>query len=108
MVAQDNKSVSEQSIAIVTSAPVDPRTRRLVAVILTTIVVLEMIPVVFAFRHRERLIRPQTAVGVGGALLIEIAYIVYSVRNPGIRRHVADRSWLRIPAVAVAIVASLM
>ena len=91
-----------------TSAAVDPRTRRVVAIILTTIAVTEAIPIVFAFRHLERLIRPQTAVGVAGALIVAVAYIAYSMRYPGIGRHIFDRSWLRIPAFAVAVVASLV
>ena len=90
------------------SAAVDPRTRRVVAIILTTIVVTEAIPIVFAFRHLERLIRPQTPVGVIGALIVAFAYIVYSMRYPGIGRHIYDRSWLRIPAFAVAVVAGLV
>ncbi len=108
LVRQDNKSVSQQSGTMEASAPVDPRTRRVVAVILTSIVVLEGIPIVFAFRHLERLIRPQTAIGMTGALLIAVAYVVYAMRYPGIGRHLFDRSWLRVPAFAVAVVAGLV
>jgi len=78
------------------------------AAIHPTIVVTEMIPIVFAFRHLERLLRPQTAVGVIGALLVALAYIAYSMRYPGIARHLFDRSWLRIPAFGVAVVAGLV
>ena len=45
---------------------------------------------------------------VGSALLIVTAYVAYSIRQAGIRRHLWHLSWLKIPAVIVAVTAAIV
>lgn len=86
-----------------------PRTERIAGAILVGVVVCETIPLVFAIRRLDRvLLHPQPLVGVVGALVVATLYIWYSARVPGIRRHLGNRSWLRVPAIALAVTAGIV
>jgi CAAX protease family protein len=86
-----------------------PRTERIAGAILIGIVLCEAIPLVFAIRGLDRvLLHPQPAVGVLGAMVVAAAYIWYSARVPGIRRHLGNRSWLRVPAIVLAVTAGIV
>jgi membrane protease YdiL (CAAX protease family) len=81
--------------------------RRIAAGILLGIAAVEAIPLTLSTRWLHLLAQPQPVGAVLGALLIAAGYVVFSVRSPGVRRHLGDRSWLRIPAILLAIVAGI-
>jgi hypothetical protein len=86
-----------------------PRTERIAGAILIGIILCDAIPLIFAIRGLDRvLLHPQTVVGVLGALVVATVYIWYSARVPGIRRHLGDRSWLRVPAIVLAVTAGIV
>lgn len=82
--------------------------RRVAGAILFGIAAAEGIPFVLLLPSLGRaLMKPQSLGAMIAAGAIAAAYIVVSARNPGVRRHLADRSWLRVPAVLVAVIAGV-
>jgi hypothetical protein len=104
---QNSKRMTKMRI---TRGPsVSKRTQLIVASILFGIVILQAIPIVFAIRGLDRVFRyRQSPAMIAGALLIAGLYIAFSAREPGIRRHLTNFSWLRIPSVLVAITAAIV
>jgi membrane protease YdiL (CAAX protease family) len=85
------------------------RTQRITAAVLFGIAALQAIPLVFAIRGLDRLYRyPQSPFIICAVLVIAGLYVAYSARHPGIRQHIGNVSWLRIPAVLVAVTASIV
>ena len=70
---------------------------------------MQAIPLVFAIRGLDRVLRyPQSPAVVAAVVLIATLYVAYSIRHPGIRRHLWNFSWLKIPSVIVAVTAAIV
>ena len=85
------------------------RTRRITAAVLFGIAALQAIPLVFAIRGIDRVFSyPQSPLTILAVFVIAGLYVAYSARHPGIRQHLGHISWLRVPAVMVAVTASIV
>ncbi len=95
--------------AIAIRAPASPRVRRVAGAVLLGITAVELTPFVFAFPGVLRAIAKPTPLWAHvAAIAIAAGYIAFSVRSPGVRFHLWDRSWLRLAAIALAIVAGVV
>jgi hypothetical protein len=94
---------------LVTRGPASKRTRRVAGAVLLGITAVEAFPFVIAFPGIVRAFsRPQPVWAVIAGLAIAAGYIGFSVRSPGVRFHLLDRSWVRLAAIALSIVAGVV
>jgi hypothetical protein len=77
--------------------------------VLLGITAIELTPFVFAFPGLMHAITLPTPLWAHiAAVAIAAGYIAFSVRSPGVRFHLADRSWVRLAAIALSIVAGVV
>jgi hypothetical protein len=95
--------------AVAIRAPASPKVRRVAGAVLLGITAVELTPFVFAFPGLLHAIaKPTPPWAHVAALAIAAGYIAFSVRSPGVRFHLADRSWVRLAAIALSIVAGVV
>ncbi len=94
---------------MISNRSISVRTQRISAAIIVALTAMEAIPLVFAIRHLDRVFgQPQSGWQMLGALVVAAAFIGHSARNPEIRRNLAHASWLKIPAILLAITAGIV